>query len=77
LLSKTEAVLALHSEARGSEAEQQIDLGTLYNEYIRPGRGTTNVVVEVESPAARARVTRLLDAIEKDRHAPGRNALRS
>jgi hypothetical protein len=51
-----------------AEAEQQIDLGTFYNEYIRPGRGTANVVVEVEGPAARARVTRLLDAIEKNRH---------
>jgi hypothetical protein len=55
-----------------AEAEQQIDLGTFYNEYIRPGRGTANVVVEVEGPAARARVTRLLDAIEKNRHVPDR-----
>jgi hypothetical protein len=56
----------------GTTAEQQIDLGTFYNEYIRPGRGTANVVVEVEGPAARARVTRLLDAIEKNRHVPDR-----
>jgi hypothetical protein len=57
-----------------AEAAQQIDLGTFYNEYIRPGRGTANIVVEVEGPAARARVTRLLDAIEKNRHVPDRNA---
>jgi hypothetical protein len=60
-----------------AEAEQQIDLGTFYKEYIRSGRGTANVVVEVEGPAARARVTRLLEAIEKNRHVPGRNAGRS
>jgi hypothetical protein len=49
--------------------EQQIDLRTFYNEFVRPGRGCASVVAEVEGPAARARVTRLLDAIETNRHA--------
>jgi hypothetical protein len=49
-------------------AEQQIDLGTFCKEFIRSGRGCANVVVEVEDPAARARVTRLLNAIEANRH---------
>jgi hypothetical protein len=48
------------------EAEQQIDLGTFYNTFIRPERGTANVVAAVEGPAARAKVTRLLDSIERN-----------
>jgi len=51
-----------------TEKEQQIDLGTFYNEFIRPGRGSANVTADVEGPAARARVTRLLNAIERNRH---------
>jgi len=48
------------------EAEQQIDLGTFYNTFIRPERGTANVVAAVEGPAARAKVTRLLNSIERN-----------
>ena len=58
----------------GGEREQQIDLGTFYNEFIRPGRGTANVFVEVESPEAKAHVTRLLDTIEKNCHGPDRGS---
>lgn len=53
-------------------AEQQIDLGTFYHEFIRPGRGTANVVAEVDSPSARTRVTQLLDMIQRNRHASAR-----
>jgi hypothetical protein len=53
----------------GPQAEQQIDLGTFYNEFIRPGRGTANVVAQVDSSAARRNVTHLLEAIERNRHA--------
>ena len=52
-----------------AEAEQQIDLGTFYSTFIRPERGTANVVAEVDSPSARASVTRLLSSIERNRHA--------
>ncbi len=51
--------------------EQQIDVGTFYNEFIRPGRGSAYVVSEAESPAARARLTHLLNAIETNRHSTG------
>ena len=51
-----------------SEVDQQIDVGTFYNEFIRTGRGVANVVAEVEVPAAKARVTRLIHMIEKDLH---------
>jgi hypothetical protein len=37
----------------GAGAEQQIDLGTFYSEFIRPDRGITNVVAQVASPLAR------------------------
>jgi len=50
------------------EAEQQIDLGTFYSAFIRPERGTASVVAEVDGPAGRAKVTRLLGAIEQNRH---------
>ena len=54
--------------------EQQIDLGTFYNEFIRPGRGSTNVTAEVEGPAAQGRLTRLLNTIESNRHTSDRGA---
>ena len=56
-------------EGAAPEAEQQIDLGTFYSTFIRPERGTANVVAEVDSPSARASVTRLLSSIERNRHA--------
>ncbi len=51
------------------ETEQQIDLGTFYKEFIRPSRGIANVIAEVENEAAKAHVTRLVSAIETNRHA--------
>jgi hypothetical protein len=51
-----------------TDGERQIDLGTFYDEFIRPGRGTANIMAEVESPEGRAHLTRLLGAIEKNRH---------
>ncbi len=50
-------------------SEQQIDLGTFYNEFIRPGRGTANVVAEVADPSGRHHVTQLLEKIERNQHA--------
>ena len=55
-------------------AEQQIDLGTFYNTFIRPERGTASVTAEVDSPLARKSVTRLLNAIERNQHAGGRRS---
>jgi hypothetical protein len=49
-------------------SEQQMDLGTFYNEFIRPGRGIAEVVAAVESETARANLNRLLDAIERNQH---------
>jgi hypothetical protein len=61
----------------GDEAEQQIDLGTFYKEFIRPGRGSANVIAEVEDAAAKARMTRLIDAIETNRHGVNRDVLKT
>lgn len=55
-----------------TEAEQEIDLGAFYAEFIRPGRGTANVVAEAERGAGEARVTQLLKKIETNRHVPDR-----
>ena len=60
----------------GGEAEQQIDLGTFYKEFIRPGRGNANVTAEVEDPAAKEHLTRILEAIETNRHGANRGASR-
>ena len=56
------------NEGAANEGEQRIDLGTFYNEFIRPGRGNANVMAQVEDSAAEARVTRLLNTIETNRH---------
>ena len=60
----------------GGEAEQQIDLGTFYKEFIRPGRGSANVVAEVENFEAKEYLTRLINAIETNRHDAAQRALR-
>lgn len=58
--------------------ERNIDLGTFYNHFIRPGRGVATVVAEVAGPAGRQKLTRLLETIERDRHASeGEKALSS
>ena len=64
----------LVDEGRASEGEQAIDLGTFYSEYVRPGRGSATVSAEVENPAARTRLDRLVKIIETNRHQAGRNA---
>jgi len=51
-----------------SEREQPIDLGAFYHEFIRSGRGNTSITAEVEGPAAKDHLARLLQAIEQNRH---------
>jgi hypothetical protein len=58
------------------EGEQAIDLGTFYHDFIQPGRGSASVYAEVEGPAAEARMTSLLETIERNRHSPGRGQSR-
>jgi len=53
-----------------AEGEEKIDLATFYSKFIRPGRGISNVVAEVENAQAKARMTRLLHAIDRNRHVP-------
>jgi hypothetical protein len=48
--------------------DEEIDLPTFYEEFIAPDRGLAEVSAEVEGPAAKASLTRLLDAILEDRH---------
>ncbi len=60
----------------GEEEEQQIDLRTFYEEFIRPGRGSANVIAEVENSAAEARLRPLLKAIEENRHDTDRGVSR-
>jgi hypothetical protein len=50
------------------EGEEEIDLDAFYEEFIRPGRGTAYVVAEVQNAAAKGRVTRLLNQIERNLH---------
>ena len=52
------------------EGEEKIDLATFYSKFIRPERGISNVVAEVENAQAKARMTRLLHAIDRNRHVP-------
>lgn len=53
------------------EGEEEIDLGAFYDQFIRPQRGTANVVAMVEDAAADERMTRLLNTIERNRHVAG------
>jgi len=63
--------------AAAVEYEEQIDLGIFYSQFIRPERGTANVVAEVQNSAAEARLSRLLSAIESNQHGPMRAGSRA
>jgi hypothetical protein len=51
--------------------EEQIDLHTFYNEFIRSGRGVANVEAEVADDAAEVHVEQLVASIEGNRYGPG------
>jgi hypothetical protein len=59
-----------------SEGEEEIELDAFYNEFIRPGRGNAYVVAEAENAAAKGRVTRLLNRIERNLHRSEHGAAR-
>lgn len=52
--------------------EREIELAAFYDLFIRPRRGNASAMVTVDSPADRARVTRLTQDIEADRHGSSR-----
>jgi hypothetical protein len=58
----------LSAAGAGPEAEQSIDVGTFNKKFIRSGRGTANVIAEVQDATAKAHLTRLIEAIETNRH---------
>jgi hypothetical protein len=45
-----------------AEGQEQIDVRTFYNEFIRPRRGIANVEAEVEDEAAEARLEQLISS---------------
>jgi hypothetical protein len=49
-----------------SAADQQIELGAFYHEFIQSGRGSADITAEVEGPEGKARLAYLLGAIEKN-----------
>lgn len=50
------------------EGEEDIDLPTFYEEFIRDNRGIAEVSAEVEGPAAKESLNRILAAMLTDRH---------
>lgn len=54
-------------------AEQRIDPGTFYHHFIRPGRGIANVFAAVENDTAKDHLSRLISAIETNRHSDSRS----
>ncbi len=58
------------------ETEEELDLPTFYEEFIKADRGLAEVSVEAESPAAKAQAKRVLDAILTDRINAARASLR-
>jgi hypothetical protein len=59
------------------EPEEEMEVETFYREFIRTGRGSATVVAEADNPIAKARVTRLLNAIERNEHKNSRGGPRS
>jgi len=54
------------------EGEEDIDLPTFYEEFIRDNRGIAEVSAEVEGPAAKGSLNRILTAMLTDRHKAGK-----
>jgi hypothetical protein len=50
------------------EGDEAIDLQTFYDAFIARPRGTLEVSVEVESPAAKGQFNKVLNMIQRDRH---------
>ncbi len=48
-------------------------LGAFYKQFICSGRGTASVTAEVQDPTAEVRMACLLEAIERNRHSPGKS----
>lgn len=53
------------------EGEEEIDLDTFQAEFVAPGRALEDVTLEANTPQAKARFTRLLNQLLRDRHAGG------
>ena len=69
-----EAGPRMPDEAETTEEEREIAVDVFYDEFLRLGRGSANAFAEVESPAAKARLTRLLENVETNRHVSDRGA---
>jgi len=54
------------------ETEEEPDVPTFYEEFIKADRGIAEVSVEVDSPAAKASFNRVLEAMLTDRHQRGK-----
>ena len=54
------------------ETEEELDLPTFYEEFIKADRSLAEVSVEVDSPAAKASFNRVLEAMLTDRHQHGK-----
>jgi hypothetical protein len=54
------------------ETEEELDLPTFYEEFIKADRGVAEVSLDAESPAAKAQATRVLNAILTDQHQRGK-----
>lgn len=59
------------SDETDVEEEEEIDLDTFYEDFIRTGRGEATVIAEVANSEAQKRLQPLLRAIEQDRHPEG------
>lgn len=59
------------------EPDEEIEVDTFYREFIRNGRGNATVAAEADSPIGKARITRLLHAIERNEHKKGRGGSQS
>ena len=68
VLVEDEVGHGISNDSTGDETERQIDLGTFYKEFIKPGRGNATVTAEVADPVAKQHLARLIHAIETDLH---------
>ena len=58
----------LPEEEQVPEGEEEIDLTTFYEEFIKTDRGLGEVSAEVEGPGAKGSLTHMLDAMRQNLH---------
>ena len=58
----------LPEDGEAPEGEEETDLETFYQEFIRSERGAASIAAEADGPQGKAALSRLVNAVQTDHH---------